>query len=356
MSSGTRNIPLSVWSTPRHPTPRKVLRSPPGNVEPLAHGQSFRTSHPRAHSDQCLRFEVIFRGPHHPLLSVTLASPQNKMQSSSHLRGTWNLFPIQELSTEPPTDLLVSPNVIWGHFSATRSPESGIFSSFRCSPSYPVPSNNIQASAEREISPPWIQLSNEPSPNPLRLPCAVWGWFYWPKLPDLGLKMAATPIQDGQTLCRIPKLPISTRIEFRLPGNVKSNSQNRSCPTRQSPTRSDQSSRLITVDSSDPTCLLIHADYIISRVWVIPTQCPLSQSETSDAHMLRFKLSNQSTSAHDIMPRHASCQLLLGRFPYDSSRLRTPKFRFSWASPPHWTVGPFWRNFLQTQTLLLFDL
>ena len=38
----------------------------------------------------------------------------------------------------------------------------------------------------------------------------------------------------------------------------------------------------------------------------------LSQSESSEDDKLRFKLTNQSTAAHDVMLRHASCTLLIG--------------------------------------------
>ena len=107
-----------------------------------------------------------------------------------------NIFPIthvhsfhlppQSSSSDPATKLEVDlathlgiPLLKWyfGHFDSTSN-----------------------LSPDRNLLPE-CQLSNAPSSNPLPLSCAIWGQFYWLKPPHLGLKLAATPIQDGQTLC-----------------------------------------------------------------------------------------------------------------------------------------------------------
>ena len=207
-------------------------------------------------------------------------------------------------------------NRYFGHFDLT----SNLFQSL--------------ASGERATYSPMSRLSNAPSPNPLLSSNAISGRFYSLKPPKLGLKMAAIRIQDIQTSCNAPKSTTSTEINSRPPENVQST---RRCPSfrmRPSPPKSDQSSQ-IEVNFGYVILLIMHTDYIISRSRVISMHRPLNQSETSDTHMPRFKLTNHSTLAYDIMPRHASCRLLIGRFPHDSSRLRTSEFKISSALPQH---------------------
>ena len=66
-----------------------------------------------------------------------------------------------------------------------------------------------------------------------------------------GLKMAATPIHYGQTLCNTPKSTFYKRIDSRPPRNVMVDPQDRSCPTRPSPQ--------FGFNFSDPILLLTRA-------------------------------------------------------------------------------------------------
>ena len=122
----------------------------------------------------------------------------------------------------------------------------------------------------------------------------------------------------------ISRLTSSMGFNFGPPGNVKSSHHNRSSPKRPYPMKSDQSSHF-EVDFGNPKFLAIHADYIISSLRVVPMQCPLSQSEASDAHRLGFKLVSQTP---DVMMCHANCPLLIGQSPHDWSGVRTPEFKF----------------------------
>ncbi len=81
--------------------------------------------------------------------------------------------PIQELSIEPSTNLLLSLNRVWRHFFYCREPKNSFFPT-KVDPQQPhISTRHVWTSGKRDSSSPWAELSNEPSPS------SFWSVLVW---------------------------------------------------------------------------------------------------------------------------------------------------------------------------------